>query len=115
MSSTITLTWRGNEVLEKIDARVKEGMQKTLAQTVAFAHQPNVTPRDTSNLVNSITMSEVYGSSAAVYVGFVGSFGNVPYALYVEVGTYKMAGRHYMKRSGDAIFPNLIQNIGVID
>lgn len=43
----------------------------------------------------------------------VGSFGSydVPYAIYVEKGTRRMAGRFMLQRAADATFPDVVKEI----
>jgi len=104
------LDWYGDAILNRIDSAVENAMNATLIDAVAQAQQPGWTPRDTGNLANSITFE---GAKRAGN-GWVGSFGSydVHYAIYVEVGTYKMAGRFYLRRAADAIFPTLPGRIG---
>lgn len=99
------LDWYGDAIQGRIDSAVENAMNATLIDAVAYAQQPGVTPRDTSNLANSITFVGARRDGN----GWAGSFGSydVHYAIYVEVGTYKMAGRFYLRRSADAVFPHL--------
>ena len=57
----------------------------------AQRHAASICPVDTGNLRNSISHKVDVGDNA-VYIG-----SDVFYAGYVELGTYKMAARPYMK------------------
>jgi hypothetical protein len=99
------LIWHGDEIKSRVEASIADAMNATLADAVAQAQQPGWTPRDTGTLANSITFEGVKRDGN----GWLGSFGSydVHYAIYVEIGTYKMAGRFYLRRAADAIFPTL--------
>lgn len=99
------LDWYGDAIQGRIDSAVENAMNATLMDAVAQAQQPGWTPRDTGNLANSITFEGARRDGN----GWAGSFGSydVHYAIYVEVGTWKMQGRFYLRRSADKIFPSL--------
>lgn len=99
------LIWFGGDILSRIDSAVENGMNATLIDAAGQAQQPGWTPRDTGALVDSITFEGAKKSGG----GWIGSFGSytINYAIYVEVGTWKMVGRFYLRRAADAVFPHL--------
>lgn len=99
------LDWHGDDFKSRINRAIEDAMNATLIDAVAQTKQPGWTPFEFGNLVNSITFEGAKRDGG----GMTGSFGSydVHYAIYQEVGTYKMAGRFYLRRAADQIFPTL--------
>lgn len=103
------LIWHGDKILAKVREATRLAGDAVLIDATAQAKVPGWTPRDTGALANSITYERMQRAGS----GLVGSFGSydVHYAIYVEVGTYKMAGHHYLRRARDAVFPSLPERV----
>lgn len=83
---------KDKEVLKQLDSLIEQKLREAcvLVQDDAKIN----CPVDTGRLQGSISYS-VDGKE-----GIVGS--NVEYAPYVEAGTYKMPGRHFLQNAGDS-------------
>ena len=98
----VKLTWRGPAVKAIVDAAQQKAITATVADAAAQAQV--LAPVDTGALRNSITFQAAQRRGS----GWVGSFGSysIAYAIYVELGTYKMSARPYVRPSADRIFPS---------
>lgn len=80
-------------VVEELEEKIAKSLTRCglHSESVAKENIINVKAVDTGNLLNSITHA-VDPYNYAVYTGT-----DVKYALYVELGTYKMQARPYLK------------------
>lgn len=90
--SEIEVKIKDKEVLAQIDSLLEQKLKEACVLVQDTAKQN--CPVDTGRLQGSITY-QVEGKE-----GVVGT--NVEYAPYVEAGTYKMAGKHYLQNAGDS-------------
>ena len=95
--------WRGAQVLDKLLKAVKDGIDETMAECVTEAVR--IVPVDTTTLQGSLRVEPAEISRNEV-VGEWGSF-DVDYAIYVELGTYKMRAQPYLRPSADREYPHL--------
>lgn len=105
------LEWRGDDVKRHVLQATLGGMDETLAACVRTA-KPMYRPGHglvTATLQGSIQMrpAQLRGD---VVVGVWGSF-DVNYAIYVEMGTGKMAAQGQLRRSADIEYPRLADRI----
>ena len=95
--------WRGAQVLDKLLEAVKDGIDETMAAGVIKAKQ-RVRVR-TATLQGSIRIEPAEIKRDEV-VGYWGSW-DVNYAIYQELGTYKMRAQPYLRPSADREYPHL--------
>ncbi len=107
-AGVMRLEWYGEQILGQIRSRVEAGMNGVLADAAALAQVH--APVDTGALRNDIT----FKPAVIVGGGLVGSFGaySIHYAIYQELGTWKMAARPFLRPAADAVFPSLLSRIG---
>lgn len=105
---SMRLEWYGEQILGQIRSQVQSGIDSVLADAAAMAK--SLAPVDTGALRNDITFKPAVISGG----GLVGSFGaySIVYAIYQELGTWKMAARPYLRPAADAVFPSLLSRIG---
>lgn len=98
----VKLTWKGPAIKALVDAAQQKAITATVADAAAQAQ--TMVPVDTGLLKNSLTFQAAQRRGS----GWVGSFGSysVAYAIYVELGTYKMSAQPYIRPSADRIFPS---------
>ncbi|HBY46024.1 MAG TPA: hypothetical protein DEU95_06285 [Chloroflexi bacterium] len=108
VGGTMSLTWYGNQLLAQIHEQTARAMDAVLSDATASAQRS--APIDTGALKNSITFKPAVKTGGAL----VGSFGSydIGYAIYQEMGTYRMAARPYLRPAADAFFPTLLDRIG---
>lgn len=97
---TIEANIKDKEVLAKINQLIEQKLKEACVMVQDTAKQN--CPVDTGRLQGSISYEMV-----SDHEGIVGS--NVEYAPYVEAGTYKMSGRHYLQNAGDSNRQKIIQ------
>ncbi len=97
------LRWRGAQVKDKLLRAAKDGIDETTAESVTEAKR--IVPVDTSTLQGSIRFDPAQIGRNKV-VGEWGSF-DVDYAIYVELGTYKMRAQPYLRPTADREYPKL--------
>ena len=94
MSTTFIFHDDSEDAIKKIRAKIPLALEMVAREFEHHAKDSYV-PVDTGRLKNSITHDPVTGNE--VYIG-----SDVEYAAYVEIGTSRMGGRHYLKRAGDS-------------
>jgi hypothetical protein len=102
------LLWYGDDIKARLGRGIENAMNATMLDCVAQGQQ--LAPRKTSVLANSLRIERAKKSGGG-WVGYWGSF-TVGYAIYQEMGTYKMAGKFYLRRSADAIYPTFPGRVG---
>lgn len=83
MESTFVLNWQGDQVLAKVRAATRWGMDSTMADCVTTAK--SLVPVKTTILQGSIQMRPAVDSGGTI-TGYWGSF-STKYARWVEEGT----------------------------
>lgn len=108
MSATMSLKWSGQQILDQIRQQAAQAVDSTLADAAALA--AIYAPVSTGALRNSITYKPARMQQGAI----VGSFGSytISYAIYPEMGTYKMSARPYLRPAADDTFPTLLSRLG---
>lgn len=91
---------KDKEVLSQINQLIEQKLKEACVLVMDDAKQN--CPVDTGRLQGSITYDMV-----SDHEGIVGS--NVEYAPYVEAGTYKMQGRHFLQDAGDSNRQKIIE------
>lgn len=101
------LDWNGGSVAKKTIEAIKAGTDKVMSDCVR--HSKRIVPVKTSTLQGSIQMRE----SREVGPFVVGTWGSIAvnYAIYVELGTKKMAAQPYLFPAADRFYPNLTDEI----
>lgn len=102
------LEWYGDQILRQFQDQMIAAVDDTLADCAAEAKAH--APVDTGALRNDITFKPARRSGD----GISGSFGaySVAYAIYQEIGTYKMPARPYLRPAADRLFPTLLSRVG---
>lgn len=95
----IKVNIKDKEVLAKLNQLIEQKLKEACVLVQDTAKQN--CPVDTGRLQGSISYA-VEGNE-----GIVGS--NVEYAPYVEAGTYKMTGRHFLQKAGDSNRQKIIE------
>lgn len=92
------LTKLGAEVAAKVGVAVQKGAHAVQAQAMTTV------PVDTGNLKNSHATTSEGPLSAKVSA-------STPYAIYVHEGTYKMAGRPWLRQALEGQAPRIVADI----
>lgn len=105
---SMRLEWYGQQILDQIRAQAAQAIDSTLADAAARA--ASLAPVDTGALKSDITYKPATKQGGVI----VGSFGayTVDYAIYQEMGTYRMAARPFIRPAADATFPTLLSRLG---
>lgn len=97
----VRLDWRGDSVLADIRAAAREEIKAAQAYAVQMAKL--FVPVDTGRLRDSIKAEKLVGNQ----YGTKGEISaNTDYALYVEMGTYKMRSQPFLRPAADIAFRN---------
>lgn len=102
------LNWKGGDIKKQMESAIKQGMSETGVAAVAAA-QVNA-PVDTGALRADITFQAPQGRGdqwSMLWGNFI-----INYALWNEIGTYRMPGRYYLRRAADQEYPHLAERIG---
>lgn len=108
MSPTMyKLRWHGDEIIAASEAAMKAGIDETMGRCVEMAK--SLVRVDTTTLQGSIrfTPTKVSGKGAE---GSWGSY-DVNYAIYQELGTYKMPAKPYLRPAADFNYGQLAARI----
>lgn len=100
--------WNDKQIKARLREAGRRGVNDTLTDAVLAGFQN--APVRTGRLRESIRSAPATVEATRI-VGEFGSYG-VPYAIFVEIGTRKMAGQFYIRRAADATFPTLGERIG---
>lgn len=103
MSQTYRLNWKGDDLKGKMAKAAIDGIDETMAAAVTAAKR--LTPVRTGALQGSIRFVPARRAGDMVY-GIWGSF-NILYAVYVELGTYRMRGRFMFRQASEQEYPKL--------
>lgn len=103
------LHWRGGEIKARAVAAAKLGIDQTTAAMVADAKSTHTFRNVTGVLEGSIRMEPASVQGRRI-VGRFGSW-NVIYAIFVELGTVKMAARPFLRPAFDREAPQLAGRI----
>lgn len=103
MTAFFNLRWLGAAIVARAESAIDRGLEETAARCVVFA-KGQVRVR-TATLQGSIRYEPPRGNSV-----LWGSF-DVNYAIYQEMGTYKMAAKPYLRPAADAEYPQLASRI----
>lgn len=95
--SSYTLNWRGPMVIAKCKAATIIAVNLTMARCVVMAK--GLVRVQTATLQGSIRFTPARAGGGGV-VGEWGSF-DVGYAIYQELGTYKMSAKPYLRPAAD--------------
>ena len=95
--------WRGEIIKAEMERAQQRGLATAAADAVTIMQE--VVPRDTGNLANSLRADNPKKEGKGYSIE-VGSF-TVNYALWVEVGTRRMAAQPYVRPAADKIGPKL--------
>lgn len=99
----MSLTWKGEEVEKAMENAVRGGIDEVMALCIASAIP--MAPIKTGALRGSIRMEPAQKRGGAI-VGRWGSF-SIRYAIYQELGTIYMAGKHFLRRAADRHYHKL--------
>jgi HK97 gp10 family phage protein len=97
MPATYNLKWRGEAISAKAIAASVAAVNETMARCVTMAK--DLSPYATGALQGSIRMEGASAGGGGVE-GVWGSF-DINYAIYQELGTYKMAAHPYLRPAAD--------------
>lgn len=94
-----TFTWRAAALQTRVNAAINQAVQETEEATVAYAKR--VAPVDTGFHQQHIG-AEVEESPGQTVLML---FADAPYAIFLELGTSKMAAQPSIRPAADAVFP----------
>jgi len=100
-------TWRGAAVAQALDNAMQDAMQATALEAKAEAQA--LAPVDTGLLKSSVFADVNASGGAGRRTLVVGA--NAPYAVYVELGTSRMAAQPFLRPTLDKIAPKLTANL----
>lgn len=105
---TMSLEWYGDQLLRQFQDQMIQAVDSVLADCAAEAQ--TLVAVDTGALKNDIQFKGAKRSGGSI----AGSFGaySVKYAIYQELGTYKMPAHPYLRPVADRLFPTLLQRVG---
>lgn len=107
MTQRWRIDWKGRQVSDAMERATMQGIDETMANAVTLAK--TMTPVRTGVLQGSERF-EPSKRVGGVIRGFWGSF-DVRYAIWVEIGTFRMRGRYMFRRAADAEYPHLAERI----
>lgn len=107
----MSLQWQGEQVDRRVIGAVLGGMDETMAACVVTAKQDY---RPGHGLVTAVLQGSIQMRPAEMRedyaIGYWGSF-DVDYAIYVEMGTARMAAQGQLRKAADQHYPLLGERI----
>jgi hypothetical protein len=103
MPASYSLAWRGGAIVGRTKHATRQGLEETLARCVTMAM--GLVRVEFGTLQGSLRY-EMLGNEEGEW----GSF-DVNYALFQELGTWKMTAKPYLRPSADFEYPMLAARI----
>lgn len=111
MAVTRDLEWNGEAIADEIERDVKDAMNDTLDDAVAYAKANHEWKNRTGRAEASIQMRPAKKIGNTIR-GQFGSYG-VNYFKFLELGTSKMKAMPCLRPAEDAIFPTFRQRLAL--
>lgn len=99
-------SWRGKEIALRAEVASRVAIDATMAACVRDAKQTHTFVNRTGTLQNSIRIVDFAARHGLNIQGRWGSQA-VAYAIYIELGTSRMAAQPYLRPAADRHYPDL--------